>query len=72
MFEKSRLEHQLKCKSNEVLRRQLLRCRNAIKKLAEEAGDVPPPIDAIVESSRWHGYRLNPEHVRLVALPADA
>jgi 7-cyano-7-deazaguanine synthase in queuosine biosynthesis len=65
------LEHQLRCESNDALRRLVLRCRNAIKKLAEEAGHVAPPMDAIVESSQWHGYRLNPERVRLVALPAD-
>jgi hypothetical protein len=69
---KQTLKHQLKCESDEALRRRVLRCRNAIKKLGEEAGDVAPPMDAIVESLQYHGYRLNPEHVRLVALPANA
>jgi hypothetical protein len=65
---KQKLEQQLKCESNEVLRRRVLRCRNAIKKLAEKAGDVAPPTDAVIESSQWHGYRLNPDRVRLIAL----
>ena len=63
-----KLEHQLNCDSNDVLRRRVLRCRNAIKKLAERAGDVAPQMDAVIESSQWHGYRLNPDRVRLVIL----
>src|SRR5262249_23516330 len=34
-----KLEHQLECESNEVLRRRVLRCRNAIKSLAEKASN---------------------------------
>ena len=63
-----KLEHQLSCNFNDVLRRRVLRCRNAIKKLAERAGDVAPQMDAVIESSQWHGYRLNRDRVRLVIL----
>jgi hypothetical protein len=66
---KDRLARQLNCESDEVLRRRVLRCRNAINGLAEQAGDPELPIGAVIESSQWHGYRLNPDRVRLVALP---
>jgi 7-cyano-7-deazaguanine synthase in queuosine biosynthesis len=66
---KETLMRQLKCKSDEVLRRRVLRCRNAINKLAKQAGAPEPPIDAVIENSQWHGYRLNPDRVRLVNLP---
>jgi hypothetical protein len=61
-----KLERQLKCVS-EVLRYRVLRCRNAIKRRAEKAGDHELPIDAVIESSQWYGYRLNPDRVRLIA-----
>ena len=64
----SKLMRQLKCEENEALRRRILRARNAIKKLAKNAGDLEPPMDAVIESSQWHGYRLNPDRVRLIAL----
>jgi Queuosine biosynthesis protein QueC len=63
-----KLEHQLYCESNEVLRRRVLRCRVAIKELAKDAGDLELAMDAVIESSQWHGYRLNPDRVRLIAL----
>src|SRR5215216_2639839 len=62
---KEKLARQLNCESDEVLRRRVLRCRNAIKKLAKNVGVPEPSIDAIIESSQWHGYRLNPDRVRL-------
>ena len=62
-----KLKLQLDCGSDEVLRRRVRRCRNAIKKLAEEADNPELPMDAVVESSQWHGYRLNPDRVRLIA-----
>ena len=65
---KQELQIQLECKSDEVLRRQVLRCRNAISRGAEKAGDPKPPIDAVIENIKWHGYRLNPDRVRLIAL----
>jgi hypothetical protein len=65
------LKRQLKCDSA-VLRRQVLRCRNAINRCAQKAGDPELPIDAVIESSQWHGYRLNPDRVRLIALQAIA
>jgi hypothetical protein len=67
-LETSKLKRQIKCESDEVLRRRLLRCRNKIKKLARDAGDTEPSLDAVIENSQWHGYRLNPDRVRLVAL----
>ena len=66
-----KLKRQLKCKSA-VLRRQVLRCRNEINRCAQKAGDPELPIDAVIESSQWHGYRLNPDRVRLIALQAIA
>jgi hypothetical protein len=66
-LETSKLTHQLRC-DDELLRRRVLRARNAVKKLAINAGDLEPPMNAVIESSQWHGYRLNPDRVRLVAL----
>ncbi|MBW7997805.1 MAG: hypothetical protein FVQ81_14785 [Candidatus Glassbacteria bacterium] len=62
------LVRRLKCEGDETLRRRVLRCRNMITKLAENAGDPPPSIDAVIESSQWHGYRLNPDSIRIVAI----
>jgi hypothetical protein len=67
-LESAKLMRQLKCAENEVLRRRIFRARKAIKKLAKNAGDLEPPMDAVIESSQWHGYRLNPDRVRLVAI----
>jgi hypothetical protein len=64
----SKLIRQLKFGSDEVLRRRVLRCRNAIKKLAKDAGDIEPSMDAVIENSQWHGYRLNPDRLRLIAI----
>ena len=62
------LVDQLKCGSDGTLRRRVLRCRNAIAKLAQSAGNPVPPLDAVIENHPWHGYRLNPDRIRLVAL----
>jgi hypothetical protein len=64
----SKLVRQIKCGSDEVLRRRVLRCRNKIKKLAKDAGEVEPSIDAVIENNQGHGYRLNPDQVRIVAM----
>ena len=56
------------CDVGETLRRRILRCRNLIKKLAKAAGDPPPSMEAVIENIPWHGYRLNPDRVRIVAL----
>ena len=61
------LARQLKCESG-VLRRQALRFRNEINRRAEKAGDPELPVDAVIESSQWYGYRLNPDRVKLIAL----
>jgi hypothetical protein len=67
-LETSKFKRQIKCKTDEVLRRRILRCRNKIKKLARDAGDTEPSLDAVIENSQWHGYRLNPDRMRLIAL----
>lgn len=56
------------CAHEEMLRQRVLRCRNKIRKLAMNAADPPPSIDAVIENSQWHGYRLNPDRIRIVAL----
>jgi hypothetical protein len=62
------LIRQIGCTNDEALRRCVLRCRNKLRSLAISAGDPPPTTDAVLENSQWHGYRLNPNGVRLVAL----
>lgn len=62
------LIRQIKCNSEETLRRRVLRCRNKVTQLAKSAGDSPPSLDAVIESSQWHGYRLNPDRIRIVAV----
>jgi len=64
----SKLVHQINCADEETLRKLVQRCRKKITQLAEHAGDSPPSIDALIENSQWHGYRLNPNRVRIVAL----
>jgi hypothetical protein len=64
----SNLMSQLRCDDAEALRRRVLRCRNKVTQLAAHAGDPRPSIEAVIESSQWHGYRLNPSRVRIVAL----
>jgi Queuosine biosynthesis protein QueC len=61
------LLQQTRCANEETLRRRVLRCRNMIAKIAECAGDPPPSTDAVIENNQWHGYRLNPDRVRIVA-----
>ena len=58
----------LRIASAETLRRRVLRCRNSIEHLASKACSAPPPINAVIENQQWHGYRLNPDTVRMVAL----
>ena len=62
------LLRQTNCAQEETLRRHVLRCRNRITRLAKDAGDPPPSIDAVIENSQWHGYRLNPDRIRIVAI----
>ena len=66
--ETSNLIRKTSCDANEGLRRRVLRCRNKIAQLATNAGDPPPSLDAVIENSQWHGYRLNPDRIRIVAL----
>jgi 7-cyano-7-deazaguanine synthase in queuosine biosynthesis len=53
---------------DEALRKCVQRFRTKLTRLAESAGDPPPSIDAVLENIQWHGYRLNPNRVRIVAL----
>jgi hypothetical protein len=62
------LQRLTNCGGDETLRRRILRCRHSITKMASNAGDVAPPIDAVIENHPWHGYRLNPDRVRIVAI----
>jgi hypothetical protein len=61
--------------NDDTLRRTVLRCRKRLVKLAIAAGEAPPALDAVIENIQGHGYRLNPDTVRLVAMaeiePAD-
>ena len=66
-FIKTDLLRRPKC-TEEALRRRVLRCRSRIAHLATAAGEPAPAIDAVIENSRWHGYRLNPDSVRIVAI----
>ena len=59
------LIRQIKCITEEALRKRVLRCRNKITQLARNAGQPPPSVDAVIESSQWHGYRLNPDRIRV-------
>jgi hypothetical protein len=64
----SDLLRQVKCDSEETLCRRVERLRKKVVKLAKEAGDRSPSIDAVIENSQWHGYRLNPDRIRIVAI----
>jgi 7-cyano-7-deazaguanine synthase in queuosine biosynthesis len=52
----------------ETLRRRVLRCRTMIAQLAQNAGAIAPALDAVIENNQPHGYRLNPDTVRIVAI----
>lgn len=56
------------CENEETLRRRVLRCRSRITEFAKRAGAAEPSIDAVIENNQWHGYRLNPDTVRIVSL----
>jgi 7-cyano-7-deazaguanine synthase in queuosine biosynthesis len=62
------LRRQINCADDEALRKLVQRSRNKFSQLATRAGDPPPSIEAVIESSQWHGYRFNPNQVRIVAL----
>jgi hypothetical protein len=52
----------------ETLKRLVLRCRNEISRLAKKVGEAAPSLDAVIEGNRSHGYRLNPDSVRIVGI----
>jgi 7-cyano-7-deazaguanine synthase in queuosine biosynthesis len=62
------LRRQTKCDHEETFRRRVMRCREQIKTLAQNAGDPLPTTHAVIENLQRHGYRLNPDQVRIVAL----
>jgi 7-cyano-7-deazaguanine synthase in queuosine biosynthesis len=62
------LLRQTECANEETLRRRVFRCRKAIAEIAKNAEAPPPSTDDVIENSQWHGYRLNPDRVRIVAL----
>jgi hypothetical protein len=62
------LLRRLSCDSEETLRRRIERLRDQLVRRAEAVGDAAPAMTAVIESLRWHGYRLNPDSVRIVAL----
>jgi hypothetical protein len=66
--ETPKLLSQTRCNDGETLRRRIKRCRDTIADLAKKAGDSPPSLDAVTENSQWHGYRLNPDQIRIVAV----
>lgn len=62
------LMRQTDCTSDELFRRRVQRCRIKIANLAVSAGVAAPVLDAVIENSQWHGYRLNPDRIRIVAI----
>jgi hypothetical protein len=62
------LMRRLRCDTEETLRCRINRLRGKPAALAAGSLSRSLPMDAIVESVPWHGYRLNPDHVRIVAL----
>lgn len=64
----SQLVQLTNCNHEETLRRRIFRLRKRLAAAAEKAGDPPPTADDVIENIPWHGYRLNPDRVRIVAL----
>jgi hypothetical protein len=62
------LQREINCQNQATLRRRVLRCRNQIEKLAKNACAARPLPEAVIENSQWHGYRLNPDRIRIVAI----
>jgi hypothetical protein len=62
------LQREINCQSQATLRRRVLRCRNQIEKLAKNACNPSPLPEAVIENLQWHGYRLNPDQIRIVAI----
>lgn len=63
----SRLSSEINCEE-ETLRKRVYRCRNQIAQMASMAGDLTPDDGAVIENVPWHGYRLNPDRVRIIAM----
>jgi hypothetical protein len=52
--------------SEVVLRRRVERLRKTVAKSYEERLGLAISADAVIQTKRWHGYRMNPM-VRIVA-----
>ena len=64
------LLRRLDCDSDEALRHRIERLRKKITRRAKSLGCPVPAMSAVIENVPWHGYRLNPDSVRIVA-PRD-
>ncbi len=53
----------------EAVRRRILRLRRALERLFRDAGDPVPGDQEVIENIPWHGYQLNPDHVRVYVEP---
>jgi hypothetical protein len=56
----------------ETVRRRVMRCRKSLSKSFRENYGQTIADDAVVQSSRWHGYRLNPNVLLLTEATADS
>ncbi len=66
----SELLKQFGLADEETLRKRVHRCRKAIAAMVSEAGGNEIDEQTVIESLPWHGYRLNPDVVQIVALSA--
>jgi hypothetical protein len=57
----------LHVEDEEILRKRVQRCREQISDLATKASTDPFDVNAVIESNSWHGYRLNPDNVQIIA-----
>jgi hypothetical protein len=64
----SKLMSQTKCDAEETMRKRILRGRTRISEMASAAGYPSPSFNAVIESLQGHGYRLNPDRIRIVAV----
>ena len=65
--ETAKFMSQTKCDTEETLRKRVYRVRTRISEMASAAGDPRPSLDAVIENLQWHGYRLKPDRIRIVA-----
>ncbi len=63
----AKLSGEIGC-DEETLRKRVHRCRKRIAQMASKVGDPAPSDEAVIENIPWHGYRLNPDRVRIVMM----